>query len=205
MAHYNAPTFYWQLKDRNADKYRAVVFHSFGWAVALMILIAGTGYWTFGSASQSLILNNYSPQDRFMSLSRWAVVFSLLFSYPLAFGGVRDGIFRVLGVPEERRTRALVQRYTVAILTVITFLASIMKDIRVVLSFSGATWGTLLSYVFPAFMVVGLSRQTPRRKNEAYPSTYQVRFAVVTAIVGLAMGVIGTMKAIQAVSSSSSS
>ena len=74
MAHYNAPKFYWELSNRNASKYQAVVYQSFTIAILIMIIIACSGYNTFGMASQSLILNNYSMNDVYMSLSRWAVV-----------------------------------------------------------------------------------------------------------------------------------
>jgi Transmembrane amino acid transporter protein len=207
MAHYNAPKFYWELQNRSAATYSAVVYQSFMGAILLMIVIAAMGYMTFGTHCQSLILNNYSNTDLFMSLSRWAVVISLIFSYPLAFGGVRDGIYNVLQI-RSGNTRRTNQITTVAILCILTFIASIVKDIRIILSLGGATFGNLLSYVFPAFMVVGLARnktkQNLARKHnrndteEPFPTPNQVRFAVVTAVLGIAMGMIGTMKAIQA-------
>lgn len=211
MAHYNAPKFYWELSNRTSEKYTTVVYQSFIGAIAIMIVICSMGFLTFGTNSQSLILNNYSTRDPLMSLSRWAVVLSLIFSYPLAFVGVRDGIYNLFNIQSKssatnnRRTNQIV---TIAILSIITLVAAIMKDIRVILSLGGATFGNLLAYVFPAFMVVGLAHQkrigqTKRPSNiatsDAFPTPNQERFAILTAVVGVMMGIVGTIKAIQSI------
>ena len=210
MAHYNAPKFYWELANRTSEKYSMVVYQSFIGAIIIMIVISAMGFLTFGTNSQSLILNNYSHLDQLMSLSRWAVVISLIFSYPLAFVGVRDGIYNLFNIrskssDEGRRINQLV---TVTILSTITLIAAILKDIRVILSLGGATFGNLLSYVFPAFMVVGLAnkkravqKQQPGAvtTTDAFPTPNQERFAILTAVLGVMMGIVGTIKAIQAI------
>ena len=213
MAHYNAPKFYWELKNRTAETYTKVVYQSFIGAILIMIVISSMGFLTFGINSQSLILNNYSTLDPFMSLSRWAVVLSLIFSYPLAFVGVRDGIYNLFNLSQSqqqspdqiRRTNQIV---TVTLLSIITFIAAIMKDIRVILSLGGATFGNLLAYVFPAFMVVGLAHKKRMSSSsnvimtnddDSFPTIHQERFAILTAVLGVMMGVVGTIKAIQAI------
>jgi hypothetical protein len=243
MAHYNAPKFYWELHRSSATGisngksksgniissstssllsttkttaikvFRNVVFQSYGIAIFLMLLIASMGYLTFGNHCQSVILNNYSTQDTYMSFSRWAIVISLIFSYPLAFVGVRDGIYNILHI-DRTAYRYTNQITTVLLLSIITFIASVMKDIRIILSLGGATFGTLLSYVFPAIMVIGLANKqkehatinkikTKSKKNiddeSSFPSPNQVRFSYVTAILGIAMGIVGTTKAIQSI------
>jgi amino acid permease len=214
MAHYNAPKFYWELSHRTSEKYTSVVYQSFMGAILLMVIISSMGFLTFGTNSQSLILNNYSTQDHLMSLSRWAVVLSLIFSYPLAFVGVRDGICNLFHIQQQTNTsetnRRTNQIVTVTILSIITLVAALMKDIRVILSLGGATFGNLLAYVFPAFMVVGLAHQkrmeaTKQQRSskhiimDSFPTPNQERFAVLTAVVGVMMGILGTIKAIQSI------
>lgn len=191
MAHYNAPKFYWDLKDRNEKRYNAVVWKSFAGAMALMIVITTAGFATFGGASQSLILNNYAASDALMSLSRAAVTLSLIFSYPLAFVGVREGLLDLASVPEsKRRSRPLSDLLTVTLLAAITGVAYLLTDIRVILSLGGATWGNLLVYVFPALMMIGAARSNTDLQGK-------VPLSVVTGILGLGMGVVGTIKAVQ--------
>ena len=110
----------------------------------------------------------------------------------------------MFNIPDHHRTQTKSNIITVILLSIITFIASIMKDIRIVLSLGGATWGNLLSYVFPAFMIVGLTnkKNSPYESNKSndpyYPSQNDVRIAIITAILGIGMGIIGTAKAIQA-------
>lgn len=195
MAHYNAPKFYWELRNKAA--YNSVVIKSFGWAMVLMSVMATAGYLTFGAASQSLILNNYSGSaDTLIALSRMAVTLSLIFTYPLAFVGVRDGFLDLINVPIEKRTRTVSDMWTIVWLTIITGLAYTLTDIRVILSLGGATWGNLLVYVFPALMIVrGAASSNSNVKRELLP---KVALSRATGLLGVVMGVVGTVKAIQA-------
>jgi amino acid permease len=192
MAHYNAPKFYWDLKDRNEERYNAVVWKSFAASMTLMIIITVAGFATFGGASNSLILNNYAASDTLMSFSRAAVALSLIFSYPLAFVGVRANVLDLANVPEDKRSPMLSDILTVALLAGITGLAYVLTDIRVILSLGGATWGNLLVYVFPAIMMIGAAATNSDLKPK-------VPMAMFTGILGLAMGVVGTAKAVQSI------
>jgi amino acid permease len=190
MAHYNAPKFYWDLQERR--DYRKVVYRSFGTSMVLMSLIGVAGFLTFGGASQSLILNNYAATDALMSWSRLAVTLSLIFTYPLVFVGVREGFMDLIQLsPVWRSTPAVMEVLTVALLSVITFLAWALSDIRVILSLGGATWGNLLVYVFPSIMMVHAAKSHPELQGN-------VPLSIGTGILGLAMGIVGTVKAIRA-------
>jgi len=59
--------------------------------MAFFSIVGAVGFATFGKASQGLILNNYANTDAVMGFSRIAVFVSIVFSYPLAFVGLRDG------------------------------------------------------------------------------------------------------------------
>jgi hypothetical protein len=153
-------------------------------------LIAAIGFSTFGSASSGLILNNYSTKDPLMGLSRFAVLISLVFSYPLAFVGARDGVLDLLKVKGTPKTQNLL---TVALLSAVTFGALVIPDVSFVMAFAGATLGNSLIYVFPALMFRGAIKKkadaTPGQKRE-------VKFAMGSAGVGIAMGVLGAKMAI---------
>ena len=87
-----------------------------------------------------------------MSLSRIAVAVSLVFSYPLAFVGARDGVTNLLKMKNTPKTQNIL---TVALLSAVTAAALIIPDVSFVLAFAGATLGNALIYVFPAFMFRG--------------------------------------------------
>ena len=66
-----------------------------------------------------------------MSLSRIAVAVSLVFSYPLAFVGARDGISDLLKLKSTPKTQ---NTLTLAILAAVTFAALNIADVSFVLA-----------------------------------------------------------------------
>jgi amino acid permease len=135
MAHFNAPKFYTELKNNTIPRYLRVVSTSFGISIAMFGWIAAMGYLTFGGSSAGLILSNYSTKDALMSVSRIAVALSLVFSYPLAFVGARDGVLDLFQI--KSRNEGLLNTLTVGILSLITSLALIIPDVSFVLAFAG--------------------------------------------------------------------
>jgi amino acid permease len=153
----------------------------------LMGFIAALGFLTFGKNASGLVLNNYAPNDLWMSASRVAVAVSLVFSYPLAFQGCRDGVLDVLRVPEEKKkSNALLNTTTVVLLAVLTLMAATLKDVSFVMAFSGAILGNLLTYVYPAIMYRGVVK-----KLGLPGETVGIAIATLSAVLGTVMGAIG--------------
>ena len=194
MAHYNAPKFYLELRNNTVPRYMIVVGASFLISIVMFIMIASLGFLTFGEAANGLILNNYSASDTLMSVSRIAVALSLTCSYPLAFGGVRDGVLEFAKVPFARGSNTFLNVLTMGLLGTITCVAYIVRDLGTVLAFAGATWGNALIYLLPTFMLIQSAKKIPTLKKE-------VPIAAATGIVGFTMGVIGTIQAVKNASS----
>ncbi|KAL7548095.1 hypothetical protein ACHAWF_011382 [Thalassiosira exigua] len=193
MAHFNAPKFFVELKDNTIERYNKVVGASFGISVLLFALVGSLGFLTFGSASSGLILNNYSGKDVLMSFSRVAVAVSIVFSFPLAFVGARDGWLDLLRVPAEKRTDGLLTKATLAILSGITVVATQLKELAFIMSLAGATLGNALIYVYPALMfrsaVKGMGEKASKGLKREVP------FAMFSALLGVVMGCIGAKMA----------
>ena len=120
-----------------------------------------------GGASNGLILNNYSTKDVIASLSRIAVAISITFSYPLIFVGCRDGILDLFSVKADKRNNALLNQVTLAVLGLVTVMASQLTDLGMVASVGGATFGTALVFVYPIIMF--LKSQT-KKTSETIPA-----------------------------------
>ena len=154
--------------------------------------ITMVGFLTFGKSASGLILNNYSTQDTWISASRVAVAISLVFSYPLAFVGMRDGIVDLMKVPAEQKTNdALLNGLTVGLLALLTVLACTLTDVSFVLSFGGATLGNALTYVYPALMYTAINKKQKRGE------TFGVLVSQASAVLGIVMGAIGASMAIK--------
>ena len=195
MAHFNAPKFYLELKNNTIERFNTVVSTSFGISILIMGAVAALGFLTFGKATSGLVLNNYPGTDTIMSLSRFAVAFSIVFSYPLVFVGCRDGVLDLLKVDPEERTNSVLNQVTIAILGVITALAIKVSDLTFVLSFGGATLGNALIYVYPALM---FRSAVKNMGDDASPALKgEVNIAMFTAVLGVVLGSIGSVMAIK--------
>ena len=116
--------------------------------------------------------------------------------YPLAFSGCRDGFLDLAKVPMEKRTNGLLNKVTVGILSAITTLALLLKDVSFVLSFGGATLGNALIYVYPALMFKDAVKNMGDKATKGLKR--EVIFALGSAILGIAMGGIGAKMALKA-------
>ena len=178
-----------ELKDNTIKRYNTVVGTSFIISVFLFALVGSLGFLTFGSASSGLILNNYSGKDALMSLSRIAVAVSIVFSFPLAFVGARDGWLDLLKIPAEKRTDSLLTKTTLAILSGITLIATQLKELAFIMSLAGATLGNALIYVYPAIMFRSAVKNMGEKATNGLKR--EVPFAMFSASLGVVMGCIG--------------
>lgn len=157
-----------------------------------MGFITLVGFLTFGKACDGLVLNNYAGSDSLMGISRIAVSLSLLFSYPLAFTGCRDGFLDLAKVPMEKRSAGIMNFVTVGLLIGITYLATSLTDVSFVLAFGGAMLGNALTYVFPAMMYAAVVKKQKRKGEDL-----GVFAAMISALLGIIMGGIGTGMALK--------
>ena len=151
------------------------------------------GFLTFGKNCDGLVLNNYAPGDAWMDGSRVAVAISLIFSYPLAFTGLRDGIMDLTGVPVAKRTPDKLNVVTILVLAGVTYLASQISDLSFVLAFGGATLGNALTYLYPALMYRSVVKKQNRKEGAG------VAFASLSAVLGVIMGLIGAKMALSSI------
>ncbi|CAN0550839.1 unnamed protein product, partial [Ectocarpus sp. 12 AP-2014] len=155
--------------------------------------VTAFGFLTFGGASSGYILNNYATTDRLATVARVAVASSLVFSYPLCFVGLRDGIREMGGAkPGETRNRT---RWTVGLLAAVTAASLKLTDLGFVNSFGGALIGSGIVFVFPALMFLKpLMRKFKDKAVAAAAAAGQKREMSLNAGIvaaGVAMGVLG--------------
>jgi len=156
------------------------------------IQVTAFGFLTFGGASSGYILNNYANSDRLATVARVAVASSLVFSYPLCFVGLRDGIRELRGSkPGETKNRT---RWTVGLLAGVTAASLKLTDLGFVNSFGGALIGSGIVYVFPALMFLKpLMKRLKDKAAKAAAGGERGEFSLNVGIVvaGVAMGVLG--------------
>jgi len=153
VAHYNAPKFWAELKNKTAQRYHTVIASAFGFAAAMYLSVMWTGFLTFGGHSTGFILNNYSGKDAFATVARICIGLAILFGYPLVFSALREGLFDLLRLPAVGDARAKHNVSATAVLmALITALALKLTNLGLVVSLSGALIGAMLIYFVPAVM-----------------------------------------------------
>lgn len=195
MAHFNAPKFYNELEDNTIERYNTLVSVSFGIAILIFSATTALGFATFGSSAAGFILSNYSSKDSLIGLSRIAVAFALIFTYPLVFVGCRDGTLSLLKVPKEKQTNANLNKLTVVLLSLVTVAAIYMEDLSFVMSFGGATLGNSLIYIFPAIMFKAVVKNMGDDASAALKN--ETHFATFSMILGIFMGVVGSKQSLK--------
>lgn len=195
IAHFNAPKFYNELKNNTMKRFNTVVTSSFGISVAVYAIVSAMGFLTFGGATAPLILNNYSTNDVLVSLSRFAVALSLVFSYPLLFVGTRDGLLDLIRVPESKRTNAFLNKLSVGLLAILTGLALNITDLTFVASMSGAVFGASLIFIFPTLMFRAAVKDMGDKATKG--QKWESKLCSFIAAVGIAIGGIGARMAMK--------
>ena len=106
----------------------------------------------------------------------------------------------MLGVSASQRREAPVwNTVTLGLLGVVTGLAMVVRDLRLLFAFGGATWGNFVTYPFPAAMFLKYLYDQRNDKNDHNDGkvSAEVYVAGAVGLLGLVMSAIGTRGAIQ--------
>ena len=197
LAHYNAPKFYGELAppadgSSKVPKFNLVCGLAFGVAAVVMGIVMSFGYLTFGAASQGLILNNYATSDTLAFLARIGIALSVLFSYPLNFVGLREGVFALAKVPKEKADSTPFHvGATVLLMCLINGSALFIKDLGLAVALGGAILGSALVYIFPALMAIGEKQGAIKTKAEKLANWGLAGLGVFFAGLGAVMSIKG--------------
>jgi len=104
-------------------------------------------------------------------------------------------VLDLLSVPAEKRTNAKLNTVTVALLSIVTTLALVVKDLSFVLSFGGATLGNALIYIYPTLMFRKAVKQMGDKASSGLKRERVLSLLIAT--LGVGMGLIGSKVAIQ--------
>jgi len=192
LAHYNAPQFYSQLRDRSPARFCTAVCVAFVICFIIYAWVMTVGYLTFGTACDGLIINNYSNDDPGAMVSRVATLIAVICAFPLAFTALRETTFSTLGLNESRKR--VFCAGTVLLLAPITVLGCLLNDLGFVNSLGGALLGSTITLIFPSLLCYLAATRVARFKHEArvekWLSIPIICLGVVIVVLGSAISVI---------------
>lgn len=150
IAHFQAPKFYHQLRDRSVPRFNAVTATSFGLASVVFGCSLTFGYLTFGIHSPGNILQGYSTHDHLATSARAGMTVAVGFGFPIIFTGLRDSTLEAFGLSGHRRR--IWFSITAVLLFPSTVIACLVRDLGTVNGLVGAILGALTTIVFPAVL-----------------------------------------------------
>jgi sodium-coupled neutral amino acid transporter 11 len=196
--HYNAVKYYMELQDRTVPNLRSVMMYGIGGTAFVFWCMMVLGYATFGSNSQALILNNYhSSQDAMATVARAFTGIAIISGYALMFAGLKAALFSLtkLDRPNVPRREAKQRTLSVVLVAGIAVAACFVTEheLATVIGIVGSVIGSVVIYMFPAFVNNSLLKMKDKRGNyiaepffrgEAIFNNVMVAFGVIFAILG---------------------
>ena len=198
ICHYNAPRFLNEIKvpsvAQTIRRYNKIATNGFVASILFSMAMMSLGFLTFGSNTMGYILNNYAANDGLATIARFAIACALLTSYPLAFLGLRDGVFDFFKVSKQNRDRLHLPA-TMGILGAITTLAWFLKDVGFVVSISGAFFGSLLLFGFPCALKNAFIKKQATKEGRSISPAEKREIRTNNGIIGMgsALGVLGVV------------
>lgn len=173
-----------EIKDNSHFRTTSVVVSSIGTAAATYVLVAVTGYLSFGNSIGGNIVNMYKPSVS-ATIGRAAIVILVMFSYPLQVHPCRASVDAVskwrwsstrnrtndgspnrsvpllAGRAKNPRDTAMSETRFAIITTVIIILsytvAITVSSLEVVLAYVGSTGSTSISFILPGLFYYKIS------------------------------------------------
>ena len=161
------------------------------------------GFLTFGGNSAGMILNNYATQDVGAAVSRMLVAVSMIGGFPLLFLALRSAATDLWASSSrsDSHNQELLQQQSTAVstnqsgwklklglLSSLTALSMLVKDVGMVVGLNGAITGSAIIYSFPALLFLRFTRPPNSgivvRKGERTLCRGLVAFGIVSAVLG---------------------
>jgi len=194
IAHYNAPTYYREMKDPSNANFSRMVYLSYSILAVIYAATMTAGYATFGDNALGNLLLSYHSSDKLAFLGRVATGLSVVFGFPLVSNGAREGLKNAsaaLGFPAISKTENH-PKVVVGMLAAACFLAVKIQDVKVIAGFSGAAMGSCLVYIFPTVIYVRTLQRVYGKESGEYKRGLRwnaafVPFGVFLGIMGVTM------------------
>lgn len=155
-AHYNAPTYYAELRNKSFKRYAQVTFWAFGISTVLFTSFGLIGFARFGADVQGNVLKSYDPGSVWVQLSWMCMNLATVFVFPLAFQRMRASWTALFNKNFGVHSVGPIPYTTIALLAVSTYFGVAFTDIAVIKMIKGATLGVSIMFIFPGLAYLGM-------------------------------------------------
>jgi len=164
-AHYSAPTFYAELRQKSFKRYAQCALWSFGISTILFTVFGIVGFARFGDDVLGNILKSYDPTSIPVQLSWMCMNIATIFVFPIAFQRMRASWTALVNKPLGLHGNSAIPWTTIGLLAACAYFGIAFTDIAVVKLIKGATLGVSIMFIMPGLAFLGISSKGSNRKE----------------------------------------
>ncbi|KAB8303171.1 hypothetical protein EYC80_004618 [Monilinia laxa] len=161
VCHHNSLLIYGSLKTPTIDRFSTVTHYSTSISMLACLLMALSGFLTFGPQTLGNVLNNFPATNPLVNLARLCFGLNMLTTLPLEAFVCRE-VMLTFWFPHEPFNMHLHLIFTSALVVSAMALSLITCDLGAVFELIGATSACALAYILPPLCYIKLTQRTWR-------------------------------------------
>ncbi|KAF2117900.1 transmembrane amino acid transporter protein-domain-containing protein [Lophiotrema nucula] len=182
VCHHNSLLIYGSLRKPTIDRFSRVTHYSTGISLVACLIMALSGYLTFGDKTLGNVLNNFPNDNLMVNIARMFFGLNMLTTLPLEAFVCRE-VMNNYWFPDEPYQPNRHLMFTTALVISAMSLSLLTCDLGVVFELFGATSACALAYILPPLCYIKLSKRS-----------YQTYIAMVVVAFGCAVMAISVVK-----------
>ncbi|UPX16896.1 uncharacterized protein EKO05_0007278 [Ascochyta rabiei] len=181
VCHHNSLLIYGSLRKPTIDRFSRVTHYSTGISLVACLVMALSGYLTFGDKTLGNILNNF-PQDNLMvNIARLFLGLNMLTTLPLEAFVCREVMNEYWFADEPYHPNRHIIFTTSLVISALT-LSLMTCDLGVVFELFGATSACALAFILPPLCYIKL---TKKRDKQTYMAMGVVTFGCTVLVISM--------------------
>lgn len=180
VCHHNSLLIYGSLRKPTIDRFARVTHYSTGISLVACLVLALSGYLTFGDKTLGNVLNNFPNDNIMINIARLCLGLNMLTTLPLEAFVCRE-VMNNYWFPDEpyHPNRHLI--FTTSIVLSALTLSLLTCDLGVVFELFGATSACALAFILPPLCYIKLAK----RSSQTYLAMGVVAFGFCVMIISI--------------------
>lgn len=159
VCHHNSLLIYGSLRKPTIDRFSRVTHYSTGISLIACLVMALSGYLTFGDKTLGNVLNNFPNDNLMVNIARLFFGLNMLTTLPLEAFVCRE-VMNNYWFPDEHYNPNRHIIFTTALVVSALTMALLTCDIGVVFELFGATSACALAFILPPLCYMKLSQRS---------------------------------------------
>jgi sodium-coupled neutral amino acid transporter 11 len=180
VCHHNSLLIYGSLRKPTIDRFTRVTHYSTAISLAACLVMALSGYLTFGDKTLGNVLNNFPNDNIMVNIARLCFGLNMLTTLPLEAFVCREVMNEYWFADEPYNPNRHIIFSTSIVVSALT-LSMLTCDLGIVFELFGATSACALAFILPPLCYIKLSK----RSSQTYLAMGVVAFGFIVMIISI--------------------